>query len=162
MRDHGAVLLTAYLLLQRFLTDTAKPSEFFRAHDVDWTQTLESRGRWLAGDIKLPDASSAEDSIRRKATLVSADDDCLRTEVQTTRYRSLQNIAQLKQQGRAARGGMLHKSFPALPSASTALAGTCFTVDVSRSLRDSILCSEAGRANKLNQTNPCSVCAHTR
>lgn len=118
------MLFTACLLLQRFLTDTEKQSEFSRAHDVEWERTLESRGRWLAGDLRLPDASSAEDSIWRKATLVSADDQNLRTEVQIARYKSLHNSAQLKQQGRAARGRMLHKSFPALPAASAALVGT--------------------------------------
>lgn len=107
--------------LERFLIDEEKQSEFSRAHDVEWERTLESRGRWLHGDLKLPDASSAEDSIWRKATLTSADDECLRAEIQKARHRSLENTAQLKRQSRAARGCMLHKAFPVLPAASAAL-----------------------------------------
>lgn len=116
--------LTTRVVLQRFLTDEEKKSEHSRAHDVEWQRTLESRKRWLAGDLRLPDASSAEQSIWRKATLMSADDECLRGEAQATWQRSQQMTTVLKSQGLTTRGQMLHKHFPALPAASTALIST--------------------------------------
>lgn len=125
--------------MQRFLTDEEKPSEHALAHDVEWQRTLDSRRQWLAGDLKLPDASSAENSICRKATLTSADEECLRGQVQATRQRSQQMTAMLKAQGRATRGQMLHRSFPALQAASEALTGkrkgTTFAAGASAALQ---------------------------
>eukprot|EP00892_Ulva_mutabilis_P008049 jgi/Ulvmu1/5616/UM023_0155.1 len=110
--------------LERFLTDENKRSEHSVAHDVEWQRALDSRRRWLAGDFRLPDASSAEESISRKATLMSADEECLRDQVKVTRQRSQQMTARLKSQCHATRGHMLHSSFPALPAGSAALSNT--------------------------------------
>lgn len=109
------------LPMQCFHSDEEKISEFSRAHDVEWERLKECRLRWLAGDIRLPDAASAADWICRKATLTSPDDEHLRSEIISARQRSLSNTVKLRQQGHVARGCMLHKQFPALPAAGVDL-----------------------------------------